>query len=355
MEENNKSDVKVIDIIQIYNTLWGNRRLFYKTIPTAFVLACIFILGFPRYYKTEIKLAPEVVNLGTTGMLGSLASSIGLSKSLLQTEDAISPTLYPDLMEDNAFVASMFNIHVTDKDGKISTTYHDYLKNHQKMVLWLYPFSWLSNQFAKITDSGNEKENKAFNPYYLSKTEDGIAERIRGDIKIDVNKKTGVITLSTKAQDPLICKTLGDSVKVMLQVFITDYRTNKAREDYEYYKKLTLDAQENYEKVRQRYAAFSDASTKVSLRSVELKMEDLENDMQLKYNAYTTLNTQMQAAKAKVQERTPAFTLLKGAAVPLRPSGPPRVPFVLAVVFLTFICTSLYTLAKDRKAHESRI
>ena len=345
MEENNKTDVKVIDVIQLYNKLWGNRRLFYKTIPIAFVLAYVIILGFPRYYKTEIKLAPEVANSGTSGMLGSLgslASSLGMGKNLLQTEDAISPMLYPDLMEDNAFVTSMFSIMVTDKDGEINTTYHDYLMDHQKVTIWIYPFYWLSRQFAKITDAENNK--KEFNPYYLSKAEDKIAEKVRDNIKIDINKKTGVITLSTKAQDPVICKTLGDSVKVMLQKFITEYRTNKARKDFEYYKKLTLEAKNNYEKTRQIYASFSDASTKISLRSVELKMEDMENDMQLKYNTYTTLNTQMQAAKAKVQERTPAFTLLKGAAVPVKPAGPKRMIFVLAVVFLTFIGTSIYVL-----------
>ena len=88
------------------------------------------------------------------------------------------------------------------------------------------------------------------------------------------------------------------------------------------YKKLTLNAKQEYEKVRRQYASMADASTNVSLKSVELRMEDLENDMQLKFNTYTNLNNQLQAAKAKVQERTPVFTILKGAAVPIKPAGP---------------------------------
>ena len=45
-------------------------------------------------------------------------------------------------------------------------------------------------------------------------------------------------------------------------------------------------------------------------------MQDMENDMQLKFNTYNTLNTQLQAAKAKVQERTPAFAVLKAPDIP---------------------------------------
>jgi uncharacterized protein involved in exopolysaccharide biosynthesis len=90
----------------------------------------------------------------------------------------------------------------------------------------------------------------------------------------------------------------------------------------------------------------ADASTHVSLRSVELKMEDMENDMQLKFNAYTTINTQLQAAKAKVQEKTPAFTVLKGAAVPVKPAGPKRMLFVAAMLILAIMITAI-TSCKD--------
>ena len=68
--------------------------------------------------------------------------------------------------------------------------------------------------------------------------------------------------------------------------------------------------------------------------------------MQLKYNAYSTMMTQYQAAKAKVQERTPAFTIVKGAAVPVKASGPKRMIFVISMLFLAFIATTLY-IAKD--------
>ena len=88
----------------------------------------------------------------------------------------------------------------------------------------------------------------------------------------------------------------------------------------------------------------TDANSKIALKSVELKLEDMENDLQLKFSAYSTINTQLQAAKAKVQERTPAFTVIKGASVPVKHSGPKRMLTVLIILILTFLGTTAYIL-----------
>lgn len=97
-------------------------------------------------------------------------------------------------------------------------------------------------------------------------------------------------------------------------------------------------------KARQLYGSYSDSNMDVVLESIRAKQNDLENDMQLKYNNYSTLSTQLQLAKAKVQERTPAFSLIKGAVVPLRPESPKRMIFVLLMTFLAFAGTTIYVL-----------
>ena len=82
------------------------------------------------------------------------------------------------------------------------------------------------------------------------------------------------------------------------------------------------------------------------LESYRLEQADLENDMQIKFNTYTAMNTQLQAARAKVQERTPAFTTLQCATVPVKPTGPKRVFFVFGMLCLAFFVTSCYVLNK---------
>ena len=343
--EENKKQPEVIDLRLVIKKIRANKRLFYKTLPITFVLSCIYIFSIPRYYTSEAKIAPEMGNSMEGGTIGSIAASFGFDLSDMQTSDAITPLLYPDLMDDNGFVTSMFNILVRDAEGEIETTYYDYLKNHQKDAWFKYPLHWIKELLPKDADSN--EENVAFDPYDLSRADNDIAEAIRGNIKISIDKKTGVITIVTKAQDKLICKTLADSVMSQLQEFIIDYRTNKARNDYEYYKKLVADAKSDYETVRRKYGATSDANMEVTMKSMELLLTDLENDMQLKFNTYTTMCTQLEAAKAKVQDRTPAFTIIEGAAVPVKPAGPKRMIFVIGMMFLTFIGTAFYITKKD--------
>lgn len=341
MEE--KKELKVINVIDVAKKLWARKKLYAKTLTIAFVVSVIYILGFPRYYSTDTKLAPELEGTSMNSTLGSLASSFGFDLENLQSNDAITPLLYPDLMEDNGFVTSLFNVHVESQNGSIKTTYRDYLEKYQKPVIWSIPINWVGNLFKKE----QKGEPGFFDPYNLSKNEDIIAGGIRDKIKINFDKKTGVISISIKDQDALICKTIADTVKERLQNFITNYRTSKARNDYEYYLKLTMEAKQDYEKARLRYSNMADANTKVALRSLEMKLEDMENELQLKYNAYSTVNIQMQAAKAKVQERTPAFTVIKGASVPIKPAGPKRMIFVAFILLLAFAGTSIYILRKQ--------
>ena len=99
-----KKEMEVIDLRVIFNKIWSRRKLFYKVLPVVLILSCIYIFSIPRYYTSDTKLAPELGNSMSGGTLGSIASSFGIDLGEMQTSDAITPLLYPDLMEDNKFV-----------------------------------------------------------------------------------------------------------------------------------------------------------------------------------------------------------------------------------------------------------
>jgi capsule polysaccharide export protein KpsE/RkpR len=163
----------------------------------------------------------------------------------------------------------------------------------------------------------------------------------------DVDKKTMLITISVTDQNPVIAATMADTVKTRLQNFITDYRTSKARVDLEYNKKICEETKARYERARQLYAEFLDSNQDIILQTVRQKQTDLENDMQLHYNAFTQAAAQYLAAEAKVQEETPAFTTLQSATVPVKKTGPKRAQMCIIFVFLAFLGTSVYILYKE--------
>ena len=141
---------------------------------------------------------------------------------------------------------------------------------------------------------------------------------------------------------------MADETCKKLQDFIVAYRTNKSRIDYEYYKKLTEESKAEYDKALDRYASCSDAYTKSVMAIYKAKVERLENDMQAKYNIYTAMNTQMQAARAKLQEATPAFTVIETASVPIKPAGPKRMIISIAMMILSFFVLSGWYIIKAK-------
>ena len=328
-----------IDIMAVAKRILERKWLFVKVSILTVVLSSLLILTVPRYYKCNVALAPEIGVPGTGSNLSNIASSFGLSLGNNFNGDALSPDLYPELIQSNDFVFRLLNCRITTKDGSVSTTYYKYLKDYQKKNLLAKPFGWVKGLFAK------EKSDVArarINPFRLTENEDRIFEKIKDNICCDINLKTGMINISVEDQDPLVAATMADSVRNELQRTITRYRTSKASRDLEYYGKLTLQAKTSYEKARRLYGSYSDANMDILLESFNSKKEDLENDMQLKFNTYTALNSQLQAARAKVQETTPAFTVVKSATVPLKPAGPKRMAFVLIMLVLSFFGTTIY-------------
>ena len=354
MEENYliEEEESSIDFKKIFQDLLKHKMLYAKVLPVAFVLAAIYALAQPNYYNCTVKLSPEMSGSKSTSGLAALASSFGVtlgSGSGVGTE-ALFPTLYPDLMNSVDFKTSLFHVPVTiegdkekgEKDRTMS--YYDYLSKEQKAPWWSSAtkavFSMFKSQKSKL------KEDKV-NKFRLTREQAQIVKTIDRNVVCDVDKKTMVITINVTDQDPVIAATMADTVKTRLQKFITDYRTSKVRVDLEYNKKIYRETKARYEKARQLYAEFMDHNRDIILQTVRQKQTDLENEMQLQYNAYQQVAAQLLSAEAKVQEETPAFTTLQSATVPVMKAGPKRAQMCLIFVFLAFLGTTGWIIYKE--------
>lgn len=346
-EKKEKLNINIKKIIQI---LLSKKVLFLKVWVITFALSCIWILPQPRYYTTEVSIVPESSESKSAGSLAALASNFGVNIGS-GTSDAIYPQLYPDLFESTKFLVGLLDIKIKTIDGDIDTDYYTYIKDYQKKNILFTPFYMLRNWISSFSTEEEPdipgKNGKRFNPFHLTEKNNKILGKIQDNIACTYSRTTDVVTITVKDQDPLVCALLADSVKEHLQEFITEYRTKKARVDYEYYKKLNVEAKAIYEKALQRYAAFSDGNSNVHLRSVELKMTSMEQDMETKYTFYNSINARMEEASAKIQENTPAFTTLKNATVPFKPSGPKRMIFVAIMLFLSTISTIAHLFRKE--------
>lgn len=340
-KENKKSDK--LNVTALVRLLLHNWWVILLNCLIIGGIAALLIIEEPRTYTSSVILAPEAEDINSGGALSSIASSFGVDLGGVTTADAIRPDLYPDLVASNDFIMSLFKIPVKTIDGNIYTDYFTYLKKYQKSSWWRKAISNFKKKFSdddkKVEIRNNKSNTVNNNSLILTKDQERLIESVRNKVVCSVDKRNYTISITVTDQDPLIAATVADSVRLKIQNFITEYRTKKATKDYHYYLGLLKQAKFEYENSCQAYAKYVDTHRDVILQAYISERDQLENDMQLKLNAYNAMITQAQTAKAKIQENTPAFTILQNAYVPVKPTGPKRMIFVAAMVFLTFIIT----------------
>lgn len=345
-----------IDFRKILKDMRKHKRKYFIVLPVIFIITAILSMALPNYYRCTVKLSPEMSSMkGNMGLLslysmGSSAMTPGLGS------EALYPMLYPEVVKSTDFQTSLFHIPVTIESRNKSLpprtmTYYDYLLNEQKSPWWgkvvAAPFILLGKILPQEEEDTDTNVTDTLDPFRLTKKQAKIAKAIGNKVTCEVDKKTMVITINVTDQSPVVAAVMADSVKVYLQKFITDYRTSKARGDLAYSKILYQEAKVRYDNARKEYSRYVDANTNVILQTVRQRQIDLENELQIQYNAYMQVANQVLAAEAKVQEETPAFTTIQSASVPVRKAGPSRAKKCLVWTFLAFLIVTAWVFYKE--------
>lgn len=338
-----------IDLVKLSLSLLKRWKLYLKTCGTALVIGLIIAFSIPKEYTTTAKLAPEVNdNSKKIGDLGGLAAMAGINLNNTSGSDAISPDLYPDVVQSIPFLIELFPVKVTNKERTLHATLYDYISKHQRETWWSYLLGAPFRGLASLRHLFSEKEEKdnTVNPFYLTGEQQQVINELRSRIVIFVDKKTLVITVNVRMQDPVISATLTQVILEKLQTYITRYRTQKAKQDLKFTEKVYAEARTSYYKVQQAYAKFEDSNKNIISASYRTEQERLKNEMTLTFNVYNSLAQQYEQDKLKVQEQTPVYTIIDPATVPLRATSPNKVIILMAFLFLALLGTTAYIILK---------
>ena len=349
--ETNKSERVNIDFAAIFHTLWSQKKRFFKVWIWTFILSCIWILPQPRYYTTEVSVAPESDENKAVGGLASLASNFGINLGDVGS-DAIYPQLYPDVIGSTEFIVDLFDVQVTTLKDDVHTDYYDYLVAHQKPNYLTLPFHlairWVKS-FGKKEENISGKEGKRFDPFHLTRQTTEVVKMVQQKIDCVYSRTTSVVTITVTDQDPMVSALMADSIKEHLQNYITEYRTKKARLDVAHYQKMRDSAEVEYDKAMLAYSRYCDSHQNIILQSFQGERDKLEGELSIRQDMLTTMESQLQASKVRLQERTPAFTTLVNSTIPVKPAGPKRMIFVAAMLFLATLGTIIYIFRHELK------
>lgn len=337
-----------IDLMEYARKLWGARKLLIKVAGIAVIIGVIIALTTPKQYTVSVKLAPESSKSG--GGLSSIASMLGVGGLNMRSDaDALNITLYPDIVSSTPFILDLLDTPVSTMDEEQpDTTLLGYMKEYTSSSLMgtvmSLPFKAIGGVMSLFKSEEEEEGKNEINPFHLTKKQSTTVTGLRRLIVANVDKKTGVTTVSVTMQDPMVAAILTDTVIVKLKEHITKYRVSKAEEDCKYWEQLNEQRKDEYYQKQKVYAEYVDANKNIILQSVRIEQERLQNEMNLAYQVYSNVATQLQMAKAKVQEAKPVFAVVEPASVPLLPSSTSRKMILVSVVFLAVAGAAAWVL-----------
>lgn len=313
---------------------------FVTSVVTMALLFCI-----PRHYMVTVKLAPEYGE-SAGGALSSAASMFGLNLGG-QGADAIVPEFYPDIVNSTDFLVPIMGVKTVTSNGDFEGTYAEYVLKKEKFPWWIKLMGKAKRLISKKPVPFNTSPDYKINPFMLTKAESDLMQRISTNIGCAVDEKTGVITLTFKAQDALVAANMANAVKEELQVFITKYRTEKNKIEYSHSTAMCDTAYVKYVNAQKEYAEYVDKHQGVSKQTYKVEEERLASEMQLAFEIYNTLYQQKLLNEAELQRRTPAFTVLQNASVPVKPASSMKLIKTAIMAILSALVYLIMLIAKD--------
>ena len=321
----------IINLKTLCRVIKERKKAFIILQIVVLAMVSLFLVSTPKEYQSRVEIAPEIStdqNNNVMNMLRLLTQTSFVNKEI----DAIYPLMYPNVVFSDNFTTGLFNVKVSTLDGKVKTTYYDYLKNHTKIPVWKKPLRWLSRLFGSkpSQQTGTNAFSEANTVLNLTKDEERINRKIQNNIICVVDRKMGILSVVVTDQDPLVSTIMADSITEHLKEFIIMYRTNKARTDYKFCDKVYKESMKNYQKAQQRYIDFSKKHIEVQRADLQLKKMDLEQDVKNKRLILESNEIQRYSTKSKIQENTPVFSVIKKAYLPHEATYPKA---LLTIVF----------------------
>ena len=331
-----------IDWQDLLSKAWRGKK-FIITVTVVFMfLGLISALTMTRLYTSKVTLVPEL-GKSTSSSLSSLSNMLGLGGMTMgSSADAYHVTVYPEVVASTPFVAKMFDMRVTDPKKGIDTTLIGYLTRERFSIGNVIGYV-TKPIFSLFSNKEEETKGNELNLFHLTKEQDRIVKTMNKAIQVDVDKKTGETTIQVTMDNPVIAATVADTVCKHLREYIVEYRTRKAREDLENYKKIADESYQRYLKASKAYAYYQDHNRGLILNAVISEGSRLSNELQIASQLYQQMKLQAEMARGKVIDEKPVFAIIQPATVPLLPQNS-RAKVLLIWTFVGFVLSCVWVL-----------
>ena len=344
-------DEPEIDIMELISKLWKKRSMIIKWCIAGAIIGLVVGFSIPKTYTASVTLAPEMQQKTSSGV-SSIASMMGVN--LNNSVDAISVEMFPDVVHSTPFIFELFDLPVTfeHKDTVVNTTLIDYMLEYQKSPWWTpvlkFPFKALGWCIDLVTPDEDEVVGDGIlSPNNLPKKEREVVKFFAENIIVNVDKKSFKTQMSLEMQNPLVVATVMEAITENLTNYMSEYRTSKARQDADNLSIICGERKADYYKAQQAYADYVDSNKNVSLQSAQVERERLQQEMNLAYQVYSQVATNLEGARIQAEQAKPVFVIIDPVTVPIRKTAPSKAKMLVIFTFLAGCIAAAWVLFGD--------
>jgi uncharacterized protein involved in exopolysaccharide biosynthesis len=341
-----------INFGEIFRTLKSYRILIATFAVLFAALGAIYSLTQPNEYSSNAKLLPELDSKsGGAGGMGGLKSLAGLAGVDLggssSGAEAIRPDLYPNIVQSAPLLQEVLKAKIYSTKHKKWQTVLDFLSEKQDTA----PLDLVGDAKEEEVSSDVKLDKVPASALSadlikLNKKEQAAIKKLRASVVLEIDKKSGVISLTTKLTNAVAAANITSLIQHYLTKYVTDYRTQKARQELSFLEKRLTESRARYDQALFTLSAYRDQNINLFMNVAKDREKKLQYEVDMAYNLYTTISGQYEESKVKLHRETPVFKVLEPAQVAVQKDGPKRSLITIGFMFVGVFAALIYVFFK---------
>jgi uncharacterized protein involved in exopolysaccharide biosynthesis len=303
---------------------WHNRAWLVRTgliVLSAALATAVVSFLWPKTYRAEAKILPNVSNSGSSPLLG-LASASGLGDLLSSQLGSLeNPILtYPEILRSRTMRERVAQAPYTPSERPPTTI---------MAALEIRPPNRI----------GLEK-----------------AVRVLGDLtQVEANPRSGVISVSAVCRDSVLAAFVVGAMLVELDRFNVEARSSRERATREFVEARLQEARRELASAESGLTRFREGNIRMG-NSPQLQLEQsrLEREVSTRAEIVSLLARQYELARIEEKRDTPTFTVVDPPRPPVRKYRPMIVVNILVVSFGVFGARVLTERIASQRATTAR-
>lgn len=326
---------KEIDLTYLFKVVISKWRKLLKLAAIGGVIGVVVAVSIPKEYTAYVKMTSD--DQTGSSSLSMAMKTLGGNMASETDGNVINFTIYPEVILSTTFLIDFITLEVPYNGTHISL--YDYINNENSRPWWSYiaaaPTKVITFASSMLSNhDGGTPQTDTVNNFSLTKSQNNFIGILKQRIQPNVDKETGILSITTTMQDPVIAAIMADSLTSRFQQYVIKYRTAKARNNYNLSKIQYDAAQMAYYKADSLYAATADRNQGTMTNSSRIKIERLNNEKMVALNTYQQSKMQILIDESKIQNTIPNIVIIEKPRVPLTASKPRRAIIVAGWAFM---------------------